>query len=271
MVTSELDLIPIVRLTRDIKDASKLLSRQEARYLCNSYYQIQDYRKASDNQARDLVKAGEPHAVIMWLHAQMETLEGQIARALDAWSGSQPVGVWARGIVGIGPVISAGLLAHIDIEKAPTAGHIWRFAGLDPTVKWGKGEKRPWNADLKVLCWKIGQSFMKFHNHPQDIYGKVYATRKEAEIVKNEAGDFADQAAAALAAKRIGKDTEAYKHYSQGKLPPAQIDARARRFGEKLFLSHLHDRAYREHYGQAPPLPYPITILGHAHYIAPPE
>src|SRR5581483_161544 len=25
---------------------------------------------------------------------------------------------------------------HIDIEKAPTAGHIWRFAGLDPTLRW---------------------------------------------------------------------------------------------------------------------------------------
>jgi hypothetical protein len=44
------------------------------------------------------------------------------------------------------------LLARIDIVKAPTAGHIWRYAGLDPTVRWNKGEKRPWNAGLKVLC-----------------------------------------------------------------------------------------------------------------------
>ena len=37
---------------------------------------------------------------------------------------------------GIGPVIAAGLLANIDIKQAPTVGHIWRFAGLDPTNKW---------------------------------------------------------------------------------------------------------------------------------------
>ena len=53
---------------------------------------------------------------------------------------------WARSIYGIWPVLAAGLLAHIDIEQAPTVGHIWSFAGLDPTKKWQPKTTRPWNA-----------------------------------------------------------------------------------------------------------------------------
>ncbi len=37
----------------------------------------------------------------------------------------------------------------------------------------------------------------------------------------------------------IGKSTEAYGHYSTGHLPPAPIDARARRWTVKLFLAHI--------------------------------
>src|SRR6185436_14373220 len=108
---------------------------------------------------------------------QMEVLEKQVMRALAAFSSNHPVGKWAESIVGIGPVLSAGLLAHINVRKCgcqvyrdmkpipihdcpglATAGHIWRYAGYDPTVTWEKGQKRPWNARLKVICWKIGES-----------------------------------------------------------------------------------------------------------------
>ena len=175
------------------------------------------------------------------------------------------------GICGIGPVIAAGLLAHIDIEKAPTVGHIWNFAGLNPFQDWNKGEKRPWNASLKTLCWKIGQSFVKVSNNDKDVYGKIYKKRKEYEMAKNEAGDYAEQAKQKLERFKIGKDTEAYKYYSEGKLPPAHIQQRAERYAVKMFLSHLHEVWYREHYGTEPPKPFVISQLGHAHYIAPPN
>jgi hypothetical protein len=49
------------------------------------------------------------------------------------------------------------------------------------------------------------------------------------------------------------------------------LHARAKRYAVKLFLAHLHEVWYREHYKTAPPIPYPIAHLGHAHYIAPPN
>jgi hypothetical protein len=261
----------IQRLSRDLKNAAITLSDQEARYLVDIYYASQRDRIRSAHQARTLTENGEPHDVLGWLFSQRETLEKQVARALDAYSASKVPGIWARSIVGIGPIIAAGLLAHIDITKAPTVGHIWRFAGLDPTVKWDKGAKRPWNGALKRLCWLIGESFVKVSNNENDFYGKIYKARKEQEIAKNEAGDFAEQARAALAAKRFGADTEARKHYLAGKLPPARIHLRAERYATKLFLSAFHEVMFFAEYNRLPPKPYVIEHLAHVHYIGVPN
>jgi hypothetical protein len=165
-------------------------------------------------------------------------------------------------VYGIGPVIAAGLMAHIDITKCPTVGHIWRFAGLDPTLKWEKGQKRPFNGPLKTLCWKVGQSFMKFSGQAECQYGAIYRERKQYEIERNEAGGNAAAAAEVLAAKPNHAQRAIY---ATGKLSPAQIDARARRYAVKLFLSHMHAVWYEQHFGTEPPLPYPIAILKHAH------
>jgi hypothetical protein len=231
----------------------------------DAYYLMQDNRITAANQIRALTASDEPHEIIDWLFAQNEVLESQIKRALDKWGDSQELGVWAKSIHGIGPVIAAGLLAHIDIEKAPTVGHIWAFAGLDPTRKWGKGEKRPHNAKLKTLCWKIGESFVKVSGNPEAYYGEVYRQRKEYEQKRNDAGECAEQAKEILAQKKFGKDTEAFGHLTAGHLPPAQIHARAKRYAVKLFLAHYHDTAYKLHYKKDPPLPYAIAHLGHAH------
>jgi len=262
---------PIERLTRDLRAAAQTLSSHEARFLVDAYYIIQEDRKRSTNQIRALDAAGEPHDILRWFADQNKALEGQLKSALDQYSKTQDIGLWARDIKGIGPVIAAGLMAHIDIEKAPTVGHIWRFAGLDPTSKWEKGKRRPWNAELKTLCWKIGESFVKVSGYDDAFYGKIYVERKRLEQERNAEKRFADQAAQILEAKRIGKTTEAYKHYSQGFLPPAHIHARAKRYAVKLFLAHWHEVCYWFHFGEAPPKPYVIEHLGHVHKIEPPN
>jgi len=262
-------LEPFVKLDKDLKHAAQTLSADEARYLVDAYYQIQNYRIRFGNQIRALSESGEPHDLIRWMHTNAEGLENNIQRALDSYSKSNVVGKWARSIVGIGPVLAAGLLAHIDITKAPTVGHIWSFAGLNPNANWEKGQKRPWNAELKVICWKIGESFVKVQNNERDVYGKLYVARKQVEQERNEAGEFADQAAALV--KKVGKDTEAYKAYSQGKLPPAHINQRAKRYAVKLFLSHLHWVWYETEYGTLPPKPYVIEHGGHVDLLTPPN
>ena len=191
------DTTPIKILHRDLVTAAATMSTEEARFLVDLYYSWQDDRKASDSQVEQMPK--EPHGVLAWLADQSGDLEKQIVRALDSYIDARtPIGPWLKAHYGIGPVISAGLLAHIDITKCPTVGHIWRFAGLDPTVKWLPKTKRPWNASLKTLSWKIGQSFMKFSGKEECSYGAAYKARKEYEVERNERGDNAEAAARAL-------------------------------------------------------------------------
>ena len=262
----------LAALNKDIREAAATLSTRQARFLVDYYYQMQRNRIRAGHQALKAAEADEPGAVAAWALGNSSTLENNIRKVLDIYSMTTIPGRWARSIHGIGPVIAAGLLAHIDIEQAPTAGHIWRFAGLDPTLpRMAKGEKRPWNARLKVVMWKAGESWVKTSNSPKDIYGHVYAERKTYETAKNEAGDYADQAAKKLEEFKIGRETDAYAWYSQGKLPPAHIHARAKRYAVKLFLAHLHHVMFETKYGTPPPKPYILTQPGHVHFMAPPN
>jgi ribosomal protein L13 len=112
---------------------------------------------------------------------------------------------------------------------------------------------------------------MKNANRDGCIYGQVYHERKEFEMNNNILGKLAGQAADALAKKNYDKTTDAYKAYIRGMLPPAHIDARARRYAVKLFLSHLHEVMYWYEFKKAPPYPYPMAHMGHAHQVPVPN
>ena len=270
LLTEELQVIDeLDNITDQVRQRASRMGAKEVRFLVDTYYQIQERRKSSANQERSLVKEGEPVALIDYFKGLDQYSEKKIRQMLQAYAEGKPEAAWAMSIRGIGPIISAGLAAHIDITQAPTVGHIWRFAGLDPTLVWDKGQRRPWNARLKTLCWKIGESFVKVKNHDEDVYGKLYDLRKRLEEERNEMGLFAEQAEAKV--KVVGKSTEAYKAYSKGKLPPGHIHARAKRYATKLFLAHYHHVAYEIHYGEKPPKPYVVEHLGHAHYMSPPN
>lgn len=241
----------------------KGLSRPEVRFIVDRYYQEQENRKSARNQQRAAEEQGEAAQMIEWLAGFEEALENQIKKVLDAWTLRQPACVWARSQVGIGPVIAAGLAAHIDLNKTTSISKLWRFAGQDPTSQWLKGEKRPWNARLKVLCWKIGESFVKNSNNPNCFYGHIYREWKLKYTDLNEAGSYAQQAEQILDVKNIGKDTDAYAAYSIGKLPPAHIHARAKRKAVKMFLSHFWQVSYEVTHGEKAPIPWVIEHGGH--------
>jgi len=122
---------------------------------------------------------------------------------------------------------------------------------------------------LKVLCLRVGDSFVKEQNRPGAYYGRVYAERKELELERDAERAFADQAKASLGSRNI-KDKALKATYESGHLPAGRLDLRARRYAVKLFLAHYFEVAYRAHHGTEPPLPYPIQYLGHAHKIDPP-
>jgi hypothetical protein len=279
MATEQLEVVK--RINRDMINAwfsgPGGITETEARYLVDLYYLMQKARIRVNNEVknlhRDAEKSGntpEPHDALLWVFGQFETLENQVKRVLKRFTESHQMSWFFEQTFGVGPVISAGLLAYIDIHRAPSVGNIISFAGwIGPEQKWEKGQKRPWCTPFRTLCWKIGDSFVKFHNNEHCFYGLWYERFKQEEIDKNEKGLLKDEAKRALSERNFKKG-KTRDIYESGMLPPAHIDARARRKTVKLFLSHLHECWRTQEcgdYGQ----PYEFVHLGHVHKVEPPQ
>lgn len=334
----------LVRLDKDLRGAAKLMSCREARYLVDLYNQIQKGRVAAGNQIKSSEDSGEPAALLSWTHRNALVIEADVKVALNMFAKEYSAGQWLQGICGIGPVLSASLLASLDIRerligpctcksteldekhgkgmrvfrphkgtvgdlvreficttrvgkktcgqikmikpdaltvddgilRRPTAGAWWKFAGLDPSSEWKKGKRRPWNAALKVTCWKAGEQFWRQKGRKDPFYGDLFVQRKDKEIAKNEAGENREYALNRAEEWRKKRKTGSlsYKSYLEGRLPDAHVHARARRYTLKIFLSHFYEFCYREYYGEAPLVPY-VFEHGkgrgtHQHYIQPP-
>lgn len=260
----------IQRLNRDLKNASKLLKRREARYLVRLYYQIQKARIRAGNQLVKLKEFGQPYEMVEHFHGMFWIQECQLRLALKHFANEYRIGQWLQSLVGVGPVISAGLLAELDVRGKTTYGHFHRFAGLDPTMEWKEGEERPWNQDLKILVvFKAGDSFIKQQNREGCLYGKLYAERRAKDDAINAAGGFKETAESLLS--KFTRDTVSRASYKKGELPKGHLLSRARRYAAKIFLSHVHHAMYEDYYSFPPPKPYPIAHLGHADYIPVPN
>lgn len=327
-----------VPLSKEEKAEIATYGDQEARSLVSLYYSVQKVRMAAgqkiwaDSKGFDVVHDLRP---IEYVKAQLEFTEKQTAKALEEYAKSKPLGQWMLQINGVGPVIAAGLLAHIDLRRCcctpyrhlkgkdrdwnekniakgkgipphecpglVTAGAIYRFAGLDPSVKWKKGEIRPWNVQLKSLVWKLGQSFKKITistkklalsademtkeqlakiekrkialASPAGLYGRIYLERKALETQWNAQGHFRELARELLLnLPKSGLSDEqkaAKERWEAGELLDAAIDQRSCRYAEKIFLSHFHTVG-REILGLPCVAPWTMAHGGHSHYIPPP-
>lgn len=426
----------LAKISSKVKDDIVLMKKDEIRYLVDYYYQKQDDRKTKYSQLRAIgngVDSGQEdnNSALEWLAMSTKNEEVQIKNMLDIWTNSLPVGRWMKDVVGIGPVIAAGLMAYFDVTSAPHYNSFHSYAGLnDNRIPWlGKekaaalvkdimkeytdimdervhdferlcdmegneitvlkksmaklsklfGEdlfsltanilagketesaldskqqkalntftsqlpsgvisrylntgleelcnlchyinnpniltsytiaiaenksgrnstsiynglkivrdskkagkksyytkddlesylaKPPYNKSLKVLCWKIGDSFVKRCNNDKSLYGRLYKYRKAYEIQKNLNGEYAEFAAKTLASKNF-KDKETIEIYKSGRLPLGHIENRARRYAVKIFISHVYEAMYIDYYHKCPPKVYPISMLGHVDYIPP--
>ena len=294
LLPEDRELQPVsVLFNKTLRQAAQEVTEQEARFLVRAYYAAQKQRMRTRLQLDSLKKFGEAHEIIDWVVHQAQSVEDQVKTMLAAYAGKYTVGRWAISQKGIGPVITAGLIAFIDIDQTPTVSDLWSFAGMNPNAVWKEKTKRPWNAQLKVLCWKIGDSFMKQSTRP-GYYTDVYLKRKALEIARNDNGDFADLAKKTFETTdwsekkpkkykkkfKTQEEADAYEakeiiatkaYYESGKLPPGRIELRARRVAVKLFLSHFWHVLAVTSGKTIIPNPYAIDILsGHTGYKAPP-
>src|SRR5262245_23282266 len=93
----------LARLNADLRTAARLLGRREIRGLVDLYYQVQEVRKASFNQALAATPTGDPNQLVAWMGANWKRFEDDIKRALGEVSSSYRAAQWMVSVVGIGP------------------------------------------------------------------------------------------------------------------------------------------------------------------------
>jgi hypothetical protein len=223
-------------MDRDFIETAVHLTRRQVRHLVNCYLTrntLQQLKTEDD----------EICLIIEGLLNQAETLENTIKRLLNIYNDTHPIGKWLKSIRGITPIYAAGLLSYIDIKKAPTAGHIWSYAGLVPQIIPGEYN---YNPSFKRLCLDIGNKFAELGN--SCFYGRIYNKRKTYELEKK-----IEKAAVFL------QSTDEISHN----------DKKAKRYAVKMFLSHLQAIWYEMEFREKPANPYAIDIAGNTQYIPP--
>lgn len=484
MGSMEVDLQGLASISKTIKDSMATVTGDQLRYLVDSYYQTQEYRKAIDNQIRSISQEvdgeGATPLALQWLAKNIKNQENQIKKMLDVYTDSSPVTRWAKDVIGVGPVIAAGLVANLDISKVKYVNQFYSYMGLNNNnspwlgtekakevvdvvyeyaiinimklvdmfitydcqglindlcdcghyygvdfattivrpyltsgidvdnrdemygkfvrsmseleftapglfdkiknaasadavlfnmafdhikslditnvvkqqyMKWQKQlqkahntteevdpfdsslldvfcdmclseikirknnelditlhyvtdniiskvatatfrsvrsitnmvkddrtiktlrtqlAKPPYNKDMAVLCWKIGDSFMKRSGNENSLYGRLYRERKALEAQRNNAGMYTDQAKMQLATIGYSQGTATHEALASGRLSDGQINERAKRWAVKIFISHLYEIMYMDYYKELPPTYYTLAKdPEHNKYIGP--
>ncbi|NIQ15352.1 MAG: hypothetical protein GTO02_13450 [Candidatus Dadabacteria bacterium] len=265
------------------------------RSLVEIYYDFQKQRIITSNRIFGNVRCNdisdkelEYHGVKDLLN-DAESFENRIKSLLTKQLPNFPIyKEYLAKITGIGPIISAGLIAYIDdVSKFENISKLWQLSGYGMnrycpnckaptyvTVEYENREKKKtkakklkpfelcpvcdhatvpmiqrrvigyqsnWNDKMKVLCWKIGGSFVK-QPAAKSGYRKIYDLVKADELSKHPTKEV-----------KNGKT-----FFNKG-----HLDNRAKRKVVKTFLSHLWTR-WREMEGLPVTEAYAGQLLGHS-------
>jgi len=118
---------------------------------------------------------------------RFQTLEDEVAGDIKAAVVDHEMWPFFLRVKGIGPGLAGCLLAHIDIEKAPTVSALWKYAGLAVNAegkadKPTKGEKLPYNAELKRICFLISTSFLRANSPYRCEYDEAKERYQRAHV-----------------------------------------------------------------------------------------
>lgn len=173
-------------------------TREEAKFLVDTFYQYQKRRIAMDGQIRAILKGQDKviknknHSNEMfmeYLDIKLREFEKNIERALNVYSGNFYLGKYSRSILGIGPVLAAGLAATFEIKDNGNndtnmkAGNWWSYAGLNDN-------NRPWLG--RERSTQIVDQVIKNHNMILDddtVAEIAFLTRWKFNYLKNAAYD----------------------------------------------------------------------------------
>jgi hypothetical protein len=194
------DLMGDSKLFREIGKKSKF-SPKTIKFAIGRYYQIQKNRITMSFQIMSLKQQKEDTTALETIYDNFVSIEKAIGTLLAEIVKKHKMWEYLQGVKGIGPILAAGLLAHLDVHRADHVSGFWKICGLsvaedgralsrrkehliEMTYKDSAGKEQTrmgiaFDPFLKTLCYKIGESFVK----SKGIYRALYdRTRKYYEM-----------------------------------------------------------------------------------------
>jgi len=158
-----------------------------------------------------------------------------------------PIYSWLKSIKGISHLLSAQLIAYIDINKFHQVASLWHYCGMHvnnethQAPKRSKGNKIDWNPQMRMICYKISDSFIKQRTPKyRDIYDKE---KVKQLILLDEASNQKKTIKTLPKSKSQMEETKKKVQPTQALSPPQSLghaDNRARRKAVKEFLKDLY-------------------------------
>lgn len=241
------------RLPRDEQPADGTvedLSTVHARWLFRFHRSLQRERLRAEQHLEQV--PAELRDPLLRHVGTLRACERQARESLAAFAQAHPVGRWLCAERGIGALLAAALLAHLDITRASSYRSFWRYAGLTPDAVYRTGRANGWSRELRRICYLLGECLMRARHHEESHYGPLYDAYKAQEIARNARGDYEPIAIRKVASWRSHGVSEAYSVYVSGHLPPGHLHARARRRMVKDVLADLYYLLYWHTYGHVP-------------------
>lgn len=204
------------------------------RALVEDYYDVQDVRIRSNSRIRAFKDGVSPQKILEVKEMTGDPLiliEKQIKKKIrDSVKECNIWTEWLDHIKGIGPILAGGLIANIgDIGNFDTISKLWRYSGLavgedGRAERRKRGEKLHYNPRVKVLCWKIGESFVKGGEGYRELYETFREEYDEKWKTPEDCG------------------SKGCKNKGKGKCMKGHRYAAAKRKTVKVFLAHLYTK-----------------------------
>jgi hypothetical protein len=105
------------------------VSPEEVRSLIETSWVVQEEStRALEEMQRQRLAGGDPRE-LEWVGAHLLSIASRLRTILTPIANETIAGRWAIG-QSVPVCTSAGLVRTIDVTKAPTANHVWRYLGL---------------------------------------------------------------------------------------------------------------------------------------------
>ena len=153
-----------------------------------------------------------------------------------------PIYSWLKSIKGISHLLSAQIISYIDIKKFKQVSSLWHYCGMHVNngiaPKRMKGSKIDWNPQMRMICYKISDSFIK-QRTPK--YRDIYDKEKKKQLMLLETKDNLKPTNIKSKKKRE-ETTELVKPINHLSPPKSKlhVENRARRKAVKEFLKDFY-------------------------------